>query len=308
MASSDLETLRTDFARRLPAGHESWFAPAVIRSWIAQLDACEHAHDYQHIPEPMRSASANITARHGLATLDLCNRMLLLTLVSEFESRRAGRAIPASIAALVTREHERIVNAIVKTESTFFEPGNELFIKDLGLCRLKLLPCGAEVVDVWAGVPRITLFRGGFGQFLRAALLFGVRLHGFRPVYESHWDRRFARDFSAAAYDQCYLRIAELLRVNPQIKAMVGASWWFDPQLEQHSPEFLFLRRTPQENGAQLFDMGSDAGAVRDATTFSKKRKTLFEAGKFKPSRYMLVWPRGALLAWADRFARGGVQ
>ena len=144
-------------------------------------------------------------------------------------------------------------------------------------------------------------FRVGGNNWSAEALYLGSNVGGFKPLYESHWDRRLVREFSALAYDACYLRIAELMLLHPEVKGMMGASWWFAPDIAEIAPEIQFLRCTPQENGARIFRVGPDAGALRDALAFSKRRKELYESGRFYPCRYMLVWSRDDMLAWAGR-------
>ena len=126
---------------------------------------------------------------------------------------------------------------------------------------------------------------------------------GFRPWYESHWDRRLIRSFTPRGYDQCYLRIAELLALNPAIKGMMGFSWWFDPSLESISPNLTFLRSVPLDNGAQLFRMGTSADATQAALKLCAERRRLYATGDYLPTIYLLAWARKDMLDWAHRYS-----
>jgi hypothetical protein len=275
------------------------FPPA---DYIAAFDAVELEQSYQFVPEAARAQCQRIEKDFGTEALELYHRWVLIELIASFRARLAVRRIPTSVVELIEAAFVRILRGVESAPADFHQFGNELFVKDFATCRLRMLPCGSEAVDVASGIPRSTLFKGGLAQFAKLGRLVASELGGFRPLYESHWDRRLARLFNEASYNECYLRIADLLELNPQVRGMFGASWWLDPALHEIAPEFDFLRRVPVENGAHIFRIGPDAGAVRDATTFSRKRRELYEAGKYNPERYLLVWPRGALLEWARRF------
>ena len=272
-----------------------------VESYVQRLDLYEKQQGYHFVPAEIGRQCEMIGAKSGLRTLEFYHKLLLVSLIESYDERQKRCRIPHSIKQIIPPEFDRILTAMEQAEDGFYLHGNDLFAKDLGLCRLKLLPCGSEVVDLWSGIPRSTLLRGNVSQLVWVAM-FLSRLGGFKPFYESHWDRRLVRRFTAKEYDLCYVRIADLLRLNPDVKGMFGSSWWFDPQLKDIAPELLFLRRTPVENGARIFQLGPDAGAIRDAVQFSKKRKALYESGKFTPCRYMLVWARADMLTWADRF------
>lgn len=294
---------RDELRRRLAAIDRSFLAAYPTARYIYELDAVEQFHGYNYLPPVIQERCSKITRAFGTHVLDLYHRIVLLDLMERHAERRPQHRIPDSVQLLLVTEFQRISAALLVEKPGFYLFENELFTKDLGICRLKLLPCGSEMIDVSSGVPRSLLFRGGLAQFVLSCAFFTSRLGGFRPVYESHWDRRLVRHFTSDQYDLCYLRVAELLSQNPKVKGMTGASWWFDPCIEEIAPELLFLRQVPEENGARFFRVGTDANAVRDAITFSNKRRVLYEHGQFLPTRYMLVWPRDEMLAWAHRFS-----
>jgi hypothetical protein len=227
--------------------------------------------------------------------------MVLVYLITDFENRIRGLRVPNSILSLLAVCFQRILTQLENAEKHFYLHSNDLFRKDLALCRLKLLPCGSELVDVYSGVPRGTLFRDDFRQFVRCMSFFVLKGSGFRPWYESHWDRRLIRSFTPQGYDQCYLRIAELLELNPEIKGMMGSSWWFDPTLEAISPNLSFLRKVPLDNGAQLFRVGTSAAATQDAVYLSAERSRLYDSGSYLPTIYLLAWTRKDMLEWANQ-------
>jgi hypothetical protein len=267
--------------------------------YLRSLEGYGRARGYHVIAPALREQCARIARRFGAPVLEDFHRLVLATLIEQCESRRDRHLIPPSVLPLLRRELARILTELQAARPDFYLHENDLFLKDLGVCRLKLLPCGSELIDVCSGVPRSTLLRGGAGQFLRAGAFIASRLGGFRPLYESHWDRRLIRQFNERDYELCYLRTADLLRCNPVVKGMFGASWWFDPAARAIAPELDFLSRVPEAHGARIYRVGPDAGAVKDAIAFSGKRKAQYAAGAYLPARYLLVWARDDMLSWA---------
>jgi hypothetical protein len=271
--------------------------------YVRTLDSSDPLQGYAYTSPLTRTFCNEIEALGGSSTLENYHKLVLVYLIRDFEKRIAELRVPDSILSLLAVSFQRILAQLENAEKHFYLHSNELFCKDLALCRLKLLPCGSELVDVYSGVPRSTLFRNGFQQLVCATRYFLNKGSGFRPWYESHWDRRLIRSFTPKGYDQCYLRIAELLELNPEIKGMMGSSWWFDPALEPVSPNLTFLRQVPLDNGAQLFRVGSNSAATQAAIHLSAERKRLYDSGSYRPTNYLLAWARKDMLEWANRYA-----
>lgn len=273
----------------------------MIADYVYILDSAKPLEGYGYIPASARIWCDEIMARGDENTLENYHKMVLAYLIADFDNRIKRLHVPNSVIALLFLSFQRILAQLENTENNFYLFSNDLFRKDLALCRLKLLPCGSELIDTYSGIPRSILYRDTLHQFLSSTRFFILKGNGFRPWYESHWDRRFIRYFTPQHYDQCYLRIAELLELNPEIKGMMGSSWWLDPALEPVSPNLAFLRKVPLDNGAQLFRVGTSAEATRTAIQFSAERRDLYESGRYLPTIYLLAWAREDLLAWANR-------
>ena len=266
------------------------------------LDSSDPLKGYGYASALTRKWCVEIEMLGGSSALENYHKMLLAYLITDVEKRIRGLRVSSSILDLVAAAFRRILSQLENAEENFYLYSNDLFCKDLALCRLKLLPCGAELIDIYSGVPRSILFQNGLHQLVRGVEFFLHRGNSFRPWYESHWDRRLVRTFTPRGYDQCYLRIAELLELNPEIKGMMGSSWWFDPALERISPDLTFLRKVPLENGAQLFRVGTRVYATRQATLLAAERKILYDSGRYHPTIYLLAWTRKDMLEWANRY------
>lgn len=272
-------------------------------SHIELFDNHDVGHGYEAIPPEVAADFAKISQEHGARGAELYNQLLLVTILKQVDVRRQRYALPQSVIELLRIDVRRVITELQAPRAGFYSYQHEPFIKDLGLCRLRLIPCGSEYVSVLSGVPRRLLFNDGVGQFAACIGFFMRRVGGFKPLYESHWDRRLAAQFNEQAYEACYVRIAEMLAMNMHMKGVFGASWWFDPAARRISPELEFLSHLPKSNGAMIFRVGPHPHATRDAISFSARRKALYNSGEYRPERYMLIWPRDALLAWARKRA-----
>ena len=76
------------------------------------------------------------------------------------------------------------------------------------------------------------------------------------------------------------------------------ASWYHSPETIRVSPHLAWTNRTPTENGALLTDIGP-ANPEDGFLVGSRERQQLFEAGQYRPTTGLLIWPRQELLAWA---------
>jgi hypothetical protein len=297
----DLGPLQEALRAQLLAADKEILARHPLEKYL-EPEAAGRYRGYGWISNTTRDASRDITRRAGRPTLGKYHKLLLLHLAASFETRVAGQPIPESVGELLREEIGRIQRDAGDQPDDFYHFSNDLFLKDLGLCRFILLPCGAELLEVGAGVPRSLLCRGGALQLLRGAYFFLVRTRGFRPFYSLHLDPRRLTEFSPEGWDRSYLRIAELLVRNPDVKGVFGTAWFYDPRIEAISPRLAYLRSRRLERGAWGFRYGSHPSAVRDALARSDTRRRLYEAGEYLPIAYYLVWPRADLLRWAERW------
>jgi hypothetical protein len=225
---------------------------------------------------------------------------LLQTLLETLPERMAEEQIPSSIVALLRPHAERIRSGLTHEPSGFFSVSNDAFLKDLALLLLKLLPCGAEYVQVQAGIPRSLLWRADIRQALRGAGFFALRTRGFRPFLALHMDVRFREEFNPDGWHRTYLRIADLLRSRPALKGVFGTAWFYDPAMVRVSPHLVYLRAEREAAGAMTFRYGPTESALRNALARSETRRKLHARGQYEPMSHYIVWPRADLIRWAD--------
>jgi hypothetical protein len=255
---------------------------------------------YRHVPVSARQSGHLIANRFGANALCGYHRAILLKLIAERRADTTQSApLPESVRLLQVEHWRRIVADSSRRTADYYSLDNDLFAKDFALCRGKLLPCGAEHVDLNSGVPRRVLLQPNVAQSIRATLFLST-MGGFRHWIESHWDRRLVRLFSHDGYLQFYHRIAEILELRPNLRGFSSYGWWYDPALDSVSPKLAFLRQIPLQAGARLLHVGSDQQSTADALTHSSERSQAFSSGTYAPRVFLMVWPRRNLLRWAQ--------
>lgn len=282
------------------AAHVELFAAFAPAATIAAFDAIDARQPYHALGPQVTMHWSDIEARYGAEGFEAYQHVTLLTLICDFESRARGRNYTPAILARFEHSFARILAAIQDPACAHYRSNNDILLKDMALCRQKMFPAGAQVVEPASGFHRALLFRGGFGQFFSVMKLL-MRSSGQTDWYQIHTHLEEREDFNPDGWDRCYLRLAHMMERHPHIRGMYGGSWFYDPALAVVSPRLTYLRTRPQENGALLCYSNADPHGGALAT--SDTRRALYETGQYLPKAYALIWPRAPLLAWARTYA-----
>lgn len=269
---------------------------------LAGLQATEgaaHTRSYRVLTPAMVEHLSSLGLAAGPEAVDRRVRSILAALIA----RQETPAVPAGLHAPTLVEWERIIGEAEQPDALpKHELGSDLTLKDLGLCSGRLLAGGAQLLEPGQRLARSAVLRAGLGQSVRFLQLL-ISLGGHGGLLEFHTSDRALQEFTPDGWDRCYLRAAEVLRAHPQARGVTGSSWFYDPSVEALSPRLAYLRQVPGAGGAQFFRLGPDAGAEHDALATSPTRRAAAAAGTYQPERWLMVWPRQALLSWVA--ARG---
>jgi hypothetical protein len=287
-----------DIAQLLPQGRRS-VAADWIGGLIDRLDAAMTGRAYFAVPADLLAEWA---ATAG-SEIRLWNALLLATLIARLRERARVRPIPPSVLQGFVAQFDRIVAELATAPAGHLDLADDIFLKDLGLCRLHMFACAAQIVEQGAGVQRQLVLTGGVGQALRMIGLAWQLGGRFRPFFEIHTHTPMLGDFNPAGWDRCYHMVADLLETHPECQGLVGGSWFYDPAVEAISPRLAYLRRIPVSGGAVMLRGKPTRADIDNATATSESRRKLFEAGSYLPTKYLMVWPRAKLIAWSKRAA-----
>lgn len=296
-----IKDLKQKFVEEISSFKNDLLSIFPVDTYIQSLDdACGYG-GYGSFHKEAYAFYNQIMHQTGSQILERYHKLVLLNLIEDFDRRLSLRRIPESIVQLFTKEFQRIISEMKIDRKDFYLYPNDVFIKELGICRLKLYPCGPELIDEQSGVPRSILLRGNIFQLMEKVKFFNFTLNGFRPFYELHMHLPLRKYFNPNEWLDCYRRISELLDLNPNVKGISCTSWWYDPQLESISPRLSYLREQSLNGGAQLFYVGKDKHAVSGAITKSQTRRQLYHSGQYIPHMYTMVWGRNELADWVEK-------
>ena len=291
---SKLLQLRARFAQTLNyADVESLLVEA-----IELMPSVRHYSNLERPVNCLKRLEPKLIEAFSKNKLEYFGALLVVDLAVKRANQLQEMRISQALFLEIEAAFERLVLFLNKLPGDYWI-GSDYFLKDVRVFGGYSIPCGAQDVDVLSAFNRRSALKSWFLDF---DLMLGckvLRVGGGRWL-RIHTDPRFTSQFNEAGWEACYARIADLLQMYPTAKGMVGTSWFYDPQLLKVSPRLGYLQATPLENGAFLVKNGRAAIHTERATLTSPSRRALYEAGKYVPTCYTVVWERAKILRWAE--------
>jgi hypothetical protein len=274
----------TDFRARHPGVAEAW------RSTYAELDRILAAQDPWRGYSYWGPAAARLTA--GVDDAWLCG--FLMWNIDRFDTRFEQFGLDPEFYCHFIDSFHRIADQIA-ADPSFVHRKRDVFLKDLGITRCTLIPAAARLLYPYTGLS-VSQLLGNPGAL---PYVYG-RCGGRRPFFGLHVHQPMAAAyFNPAGWAECH-RLARLaLAAFPQVRGLMGASWFYDPAAAEVSPHLAYLLEAPLHGGARLLRLGESPDFTRDAIAASRTRRAAYEAGAYKPTGYALLWSRKDLEASA---------
>ena len=300
-----LKKIKKDLAVEIESMRKDLLTMFPVATYLQKTALIPQIGSYKPNGLEVDAYSRSIMDIYGQNTLESYHKLVIVNLILQAEDRLRQKKMPEDIIRLFIKNFNSIIKRIESryTRQGFYLFSNDKFCKDFAVCRLSMIPAGQQKIHL-DGIARRFFFKNGVKQFLKFAAFIFFELGGFKPLYQMHtdsFDRDLLAEFNFEGTKGFYLRVAELLKLNPGVKGVFGIGWTNDPQLASISPKLWQGVGYLVDNGAKLFNLGSSKSAISGATYVSLKRKQLYEEGKYMPTNYLLVWSRKKLLAWADR-------
>lgn len=277
----------------------------LIDNYISELEKYPKTAHYRFRSKAVINICQDIVLQSNQTILELYHMLLLSKLIIKSSESDKVTKYPEKIRNLIERDLSKIIHKIDRyskcTGHYLYE--NDKFYKDLAICQVKMIPLGAEKVSI-GRLSRVFPFKGGIKQFLLGAKIVSFNMKGFEPVFHIHMDTKdtdLLKEFNPQGWYNFYLLLAELLKMDKNIKGATGTSWFFDPALKNISPELNYLREITLQCGARIFYMDQNDSAISKATFMSKKRLEMYKNGSYIPTNYITVIPRKKLLQWASK-------
>ncbi len=229
---------------------------------IELLDAIDERMSYDFVSNEIKSMWKKIADEFDSDGFGAFQKTVMLHLMNDFEKRLQTTRYVDDVLKYFERSFARIEAQICNPDNKDYDSVNDLFLKDLALCRQKLFPAGAQLVQSHTGFHRALMFRGGIKQFWHFVKLL-QQTGGHTGYYQYHTHLSELEDFNPDGFDRFYLTGAEMLRVNPTVKGLWTGTWFLDPVLKDISPHLAYIRERPESNGASFFfsEISIDTGA-----------------------------------------------
>jgi hypothetical protein len=294
----DCTNQRTAFHREFGARFDQYFVD--LQAALSLLRHSSQAlplYLFDILPPGLVAPVMELTPEHrGMLAKEMVSRQL-----DSLGSRLLQSALPEVILEQYPTVVRYMVRSIVDDSNAAYGDIREsYFDRDLRMAAGLSVPAGAQILDLRCWVQPSFYRNQGFKENLRCLSFIKFTLGDRGPMVRIHTDTRCLDQFNEEGWDDCYLRIAQLMGTDESIRGMIGTSWFYDPQLETVSPKLFYLARTPLGNGGFLRVDGPGAVHTARAITRSPTRKRMFDEGSYLPVCATLIWPRKSLLAWAD--------
>ena len=278
--------------------------PLLIEQYTTFLRKDMPGRSYCVFSEAMQRWLTNLSNKFSTSTVNKIHQLELVTLMqgslAEIEKADHGTKLPNRIIASVHAWFEYLAKEIV-SETYSADIASDLFKKDLSISALNLWPSSSICHYERTTLPRRFIVANGIKQLLAGThMLLWTLKNNRHGLYEIHnEDRRTNPHFLEQGWREFYEEMAERLEAEPRIAGRCAASWFWDTRVAEISPKFAYLRALPESGGASFYFLYEDNTSNHVALQ-NKKRKRLYNEGKYNPSSYLMIWPRSALLQWAN--------
>jgi hypothetical protein len=246
--------------------------------------------------QKLRRAHEQIKSQYGTHALAIYLKLALCSFISDSLERMSREKLPDEIKDLYHEWFEWVLEDFLQKPDDYYNPGCKSFALDVMICSLRSIPVGGAWIVEIRSIGRRPFFAGGVKQLFSYLYFIIFKAHGFSPYVTTHTAERTLHLFNEHEMNLVYLRIVELMKLNPKIKGFYRRSWFLDPNLEDISPKLGYLRKVPLQNGAKLFVAGTKEGDIKNALAVSRTRRRLYKEGKYLPTGYTVIWPRKEFL------------
>jgi hypothetical protein len=254
------------------------------------------------LPEQVWNTMAGACAKHGIPESGyVLQRFVLLTAGLPNLPRIALLPVPEEVKCRLL-EQFLYVCAPDREISVLLDPRHYGFRTLCKFMRLERFPAGQSDWEI-SGFPRAWISRMPLRDVPRALRCVFLRSGGRRPFFETH--TAFRRDLPILTPEderKTFQLLSRSMLLQPAIRGYLGASWFLDPHLPVVSPHLAWMSdwlRECQTFGAVWTTIG-EAKKNAGFLVGDRRRRKLYESGKWKPLTGVLLWARTDLLKWFD--------
>ena len=113
-----------------------------VDSYLDEINSYAGMHNYNHLSQELVKLFQSILSAYDSCVLALFHKVALLSLMKESIRRLDNESLPKKIVRLCMDWFERILLDFSRQSEDFYDHRNDLFLKDLAVCGLRLIPVG----------------------------------------------------------------------------------------------------------------------------------------------------------------------
>jgi len=276
-----------------------------VRKYINLIDRYPEYARLQYCSNEVERYCKKIVEHSNSQILELYHKLLLATLISTFEDSVTNKKLPHEVRQYYFKCFDKIIGQIEDGTGYlgYYLYPNYYFCMDLSICSLRMFPIGGRKYHL-SRFPLRKFLNNGGRKFISVMFFLIFETRGKQPFLRVHYDTHdpsFRDEFTLEGLIHSNRVLADVMKMNPQIKGKISTSWIGDPHIERISPRLAYIRYFNIANGAKYFHLGPSEKAAKDATKKSSTRRRLYDEGKYEPSDYLEVWSRKSMIKWADK-------
>ena len=281
--------LQNDIVDRLAARMESLLASWPINGLSIpdpnQIIATRRIIGYYDcLAQDYIDTQKHLTTKFGAGVCDAFNRCVLIKMLLSFAlAPNLPKTSPPWLRQSFVEKIELIAERVLNAPEGEYAQNSDPLIKDIRVLGGVSFPMKHNVVDWHAYLPRTFYRHRGWKENVRAFWFVTFRAGGLGPYLRNHIDPRLTEVRRQTSQEVQHRMTAEVLESCPHILGSVSNSWLSDPALEWVSP-----RHWARDANARVLRSffrrdGYTEVDLERALSTSKRRRQLYEEGKYRP-------------------------
>jgi hypothetical protein len=239
-----------------------------------------------------------VSAVLGPQATDAARRGLIACWALGVVDRAQAARMPDEVMALYPFWLDKLATFLSEASGPY-DP--DFWAKDVRFALALSVPgARSQVIDLSSPMGPGQVARHVLGGWGLGALSGYLKAGGRGTWLEVHTESRHLDDFNEDGWNRAWATAAAICKVRPELKGMIGSSWFYDPPLTEISPRLAHLRLNPLNGGGFMVHQGPAEIHTLRASTASPTRKALIDNGEYTARSWLMVWPRQPLIAWAE--------
>ena len=232
---------------------------------------------------------------------DEVERLLLWHATRQSLPRVASLPVDKPVRELLDQDLRQL-----HTMNVSMAAGSYHFNRAAKMATLRRFPAGPMEWEL-SGIPRSYFLQAAFPANLRFLAFVTFRLGGWAPCFFMHVapaPRTRALSVPKQVL-RAYYRMARSLQLQPAVRALVAYAWFHDPAAVRDHPHLEVLNRPYVDHGGLIVLLGpaSPSSGVLEGNA---QRRADYLAGRVQYQHGLAIWPRDAVIRWADAHPEWG--